>query len=285
MITALSLLLILLAGITVLTAEFGWSNLTLVKRNEVVFENKNQKYGAYSLRAAYNDHMLIALGIMLLIVMAFFSGNLIWKNIFREAKLTTIPPDSHVIVDLPYTIQEVPQTPIEPIKAKSPLAAVTDQFTTPQVVTTTVATAPKPQDLLNGPIGSTPGNVPAGGGSPDPTTNTGSLLPTTDVVDFADVNPSFPNGEAALNAYLSSNIKYPEQEHDLGVQGVVYLSFVVSTTGEITSVSEVRGVKGGPNLSREAMRVIRNMPRWTPGKLRGELVNVRFTLPVRFKIR
>lgn len=281
MITALSLLLIFLAGITVLTSEIGWTNITLSKRNAVVFENKNKAYGAYSIRTTYNDHLLIALGIMLLIVMAFISGNLIWKNLFVETKNPEIKADSPTWIDVPFL--EIP--PVDaPLAAAKPAAnPVSTVFSTPLVIDQFKPDIPPSQDDLDR---KTPGatdspGAPGGFNGPG-TTSQGTLISSTGVIEVAEVSPSFPLGYDALMNYLAKNIRYPDQEKDSGIQGTVYLSFVVSSSGEITDVKEIRGVRGGPNLSKEAMRVIRLMPRWKPGLMQGQPVNVRFNLPVKF---
>jgi periplasmic protein TonB len=95
--------------------------------------------------------------------------------------------------------------------------------------------------------------------------------------------PMFPDGEAALFKYLSENIKYPAVAKDNGIQGTVVLSFVVSKTGNIEDVQVVRELEGG--CSAEAVRVVRGMPNWTPGKNNGKPVKVKYTLPVKFKLQ
>jgi protein TonB len=95
--------------------------------------------------------------------------------------------------------------------------------------------------------------------------------------------PTFPGGESALFAYLSKSIKYPQMAQDAGIQGKVYVTFVVERDGSITDVKLMRGIGGG--CDEEAIRVVKNMPKWSPGKQRGKPVRVQFTLPVHFKLR
>ena len=92
----------------------------------------------------------------------------------------------------------------------------------------------------------------------------------------------FPGGMEAMMKYLQENIKYPEQAKNNGVQGRVIVQFVVNKDGSISNDTVVRSVD--PLLDAEAIRVVRNMPNWTPGKQRGEAVRVRFTLPVTFRL-
>ncbi|MES2629898.1 MAG: energy transducer TonB, partial [Bacteroidota bacterium] len=105
------------------------------------------------------------------------------------------------------------------------------------------------------------------------------------VFTFVEQNAEYPGGEAAMMAYLGKNIRYPEMEKEAGIQGTVILTFVVEKDGNITDVKEVRGVKGGTNLTKEAIRVVKTMPQWRPGKMNGKSVRVQFNLPVRFTLR
>ena len=94
--------------------------------------------------------------------------------------------------------------------------------------------------------------------------------------------PQFPGGEMALMKYLSQ-IKYPDMEREVGIQGTVYIGFVVEKDGSISHVEVKRGVSEG--LDEEAMKVIRKMPKWQPGMQRNKPVRVYYTLPIRFKLR
>jgi len=92
--------------------------------------------------------------------------------------------------------------------------------------------------------------------------------------------PEFAGGNTALYEYLQSNIRYPVMAREAGIQGSVFVSFVVERDGSITHVEVVRGIGGG--CDREAIRVVQSMPPWVPGEQRGQPVRVQFNLPVRF---
>ncbi len=96
--------------------------------------------------------------------------------------------------------------------------------------------------------------------------------------------PEFPGGQAALMKYLSSNIKYPDECRKMGIEGKVYVKFVVDKTGSITDTKLLRGVPDGKLLENEAIRVIKTMPKWNPGNQSGKPVSVYFTLPISFKL-
>lgn len=94
--------------------------------------------------------------------------------------------------------------------------------------------------------------------------------------------PEFPGGTAEMNKWLQKNIKYPLIAQENNIQGRVVCQFVVNSDGKIVDVQVVRGVE--ESLDKEAIRVIKAMPSWTPGRQGGKNVRVRFTLPIRFKL-
>jgi protein TonB len=96
--------------------------------------------------------------------------------------------------------------------------------------------------------------------------------------------PEFPGGQAALFKYLSDNVKYPMIAQENGIQGRVICQFVVNKDGSIVDVEVVRS-GGDPSLDKEAIRVIKSMPKWKPGKQRGKAVRVKYTVPVNFKLQ
>lgn len=102
------------------------------------------------------------------------------------------------------------------------------------------------------------------------------------VYDVVEQMPSFPGGISGLRTYLNQNIRYPAEAQENCVQGRVVVSFVVGKDGHISDVTVLRSVD--PSLDKEAVRVIKNMPRWTPGKQGGEPVKVRYNVPVSFRL-
>ncbi len=100
------------------------------------------------------------------------------------------------------------------------------------------------------------------------------------IFTIVEDDPEFPGGQAALMQFLQGNLRYPTMAREAGIQGTVFVTFVVERDGSITDVRVLRGVGGG--LDEEAVRVVRNMPRWTPGRQRGQAVRVQFNLPIRF---
>jgi protein TonB len=97
---------------------------------------------------------------------------------------------------------------------------------------------------------------------------------------FVEDNPVFPGGDEARLKYISNNITYPNIAIESGIQGTVYVTFVVEKDGSISNVKVLRGIGGA--CDEEALRVIRNMPKWQAGKHRGKEIRVQYNLPIKF---
>lgn len=95
--------------------------------------------------------------------------------------------------------------------------------------------------------------------------------------------PEFPGGEVALRNWLATHIKYPVIAQENGIQGKVYVTFVVGKDGSISNATIARGVD--PSLDKEALRVVNELPKWKPGKQRGKPVNVSYTVPINFVLQ
>lgn len=102
------------------------------------------------------------------------------------------------------------------------------------------------------------------------------------IADFAEVEPTFPGGEGAMMTWIQEHIEYPQLAVEMGEQGIVYVQFVVNKDGSIEQVKIMRGVSDA--LDDEAKRVVKKMPKWTPGEQAGKKVRVRYTLPIHFRL-
>jgi TonB family protein len=115
---------------------------------------------------------------------------------------------------------------------------------------------------------------------PPPSMDDSELIGTVPLVEEM---PEFPGGQEALAAFMKKEVKYPKKAKRDGIEGTVYVSFVVDKDGSVTDVAVARGVD--PLLDAEAMRAVRLMPKWKPGSQNGKPVKTRFHLPVRFKLK
>ena len=104
-----------------------------------------------------------------------------------------------------------------------------------------------------------------------------------EVYDMVEVAPQFPGGSKELMSWLGQNLRYPVKAQEAGKQGRVVLQFVITKEGKVADIKVMRGVS--PELDEEAVRVVKAMPAWTPGKQDGQAVNVRYTLPVTFRLQ
>lgn len=95
--------------------------------------------------------------------------------------------------------------------------------------------------------------------------------------------PEFPGGELALRQYIANAIKYPVIAQENGIQGKVYVTFVVDKDGGVSDARIARGVD--PSLDKEALRVVNTLPKWKPGKQRGQAVRVSYTVPINFVLQ
>ena len=109
-----------------------------------------------------------------------------------------------------------------------------------------------------------------------------SVRDDSEVFVFVEEPPSFPGGEEAMYRYLSENIRYPEEARNAHVSGKVFVNFVIEKDGRITNVKVLRDI--GCGCGAEARRVVENMPRWKPGRQRGQAVRCEFNLPIDFTL-
>lgn len=107
-------------------------------------------------------------------------------------------------------------------------------------------------------------------------------VPDSTIFEVVEEMPEFPGGQQALMEYISKNLRYPAEARAKGIQGRVIVSFVVKKDGSIEDTEVVRSIE--PSIDKEAQRVISSMPKWKPGKQRGQAVNVKFTVPLVFRL-
>ncbi len=105
-----------------------------------------------------------------------------------------------------------------------------------------------------------------------------------DIYTVVDQNPEFQGGMDAMVAWLGSNVKYPAEARKAGLEGTVYVTFVVERDGTITDVKVAKPNEKMKVLEEEAVRAVRSMPKWKPGRSGGKKVRVQFVLPILFSL-
>ena len=270
---------------------------------DMVFAGKNKEYGAYQLRKGTSGRNIKAL-LILVIAAALVGGFLAWKVIEqKKAEEQQAYMEAMELANLQKQAKkeekkkEQVKPKIEP-KKEIPVARETQKFTAPVIKKDELVKEEnqvKQMDKLDEKVAVGTENKAgvkdrtveavrseiAVAAPPPPPAPKPEVA--TKVFDVVEEMPSFPGGNAALMSYLNSNTKYPVVAQENGVQGRVIISFVVERDGSISDVKVARSVD--PSLDREAQRVVKSMPRWTPGKQNGQTVRVKYTVPVVFRLQ
>lgn len=108
------------------------------------------------------------------------------------------------------------------------------------------------------------------------------LLAQETIFLMAEKTPEFPGGTKALSKYLRRNLNYPKEARRMGIEGKVFVEFIVDTDGSIVDVKVVKGI--GAGCDEEAVRVLKSSPKWIPGEVRNESVKVKMSIPIVFKL-
>lgn len=266
----------------------NWDNATDAGRNNLVFQNRNHEYGAYTIRRDYNHHLFLALFISTGI---FLSAFIIPKMLLNShaSSIVLIPKTEQVIIHYDITPPIIKPEAIAPPPAKEipTKKAATQNNITPIVVDNKVDQTLVINDkIIN------PGTITKPGDAVLPVVTKpivddglGKEVAPPAIIIAPEVMPTFPGGEAALFRYLQSNINYPFGAKENGIKGTIYVGFVIDASGKAVMLSILKGVRGGKDLEAEAMRVIGNMPNWLPGLQNNKPVAVQFSLPVKFDLR
>lgn len=262
----------------------GWDSPISAERAELVFANRNKAYGAYVLRTEYTktaaNALLLALGLFTLLI----SGPVIIK-LLNPGENSTFDKPVEVTVDLkeppPLDKNEPPPPPPPP----PPPTIETVKFTPPVVVDREIEDEeqPPPQEQLS--------ETNVGVVTQEGDENATELPPEEPVADpdagkvftYVEEMPTFPGGDQALFEYIQKNIKYPALARENGITGRVFVGFVVGKEGKIREVKVIRGLWSG--CDDEAVRVIKSMPDWKPGKQNGRAVDVSYTVPINFTLK
>ena len=141
-----------------------------------------------------------------------------------------------------------------------------------------------PQVELMGEVSILPEPPPAiaGGITYEPLPEIEVVTNPEEILSYAEVMPEFPGGMPEMVKYLLENMIYPEEMKENGIEGRIFVQFVVTKTGSVKDVTIARGIDG---LNREAIRLVKQMPNWKPGKNNGKEVNVKMVIPIRFSLQ
>lgn len=226
-----------------------------------IMETKKTKKADLSHKKA----MYFNLGLVL--AMAFVISAFEWKT-YGEIVVCRIPDVAGIfdpIINVPVTTHDIPKPPeLQPVKKVNPIFV--EEMTT-ELTELQKMVEPAENSQIEYPIGTE---------MPDETVEE---PPYHTVVEKM---PAFDGGYSAFAKYLSKNIKYPSQARRMGVEGRVFVEFIINETGELTKIRTIKGI--GAGCDEEAERVLENAPKWSPGKQRGIPVKVKMVLPIDFRL-
>jgi len=261
---------------------------------EIVFQNRNKSYGAYSLRIDYHNvikkSLLFGIGIFGLAVLT----PMLWGNVESKEKVNI----TATVLDL----VEPPKEEAKPIEPTTPPPPKVQEvkvkmidFSNLEIVDTDEEIPPIPdQDLLNntdakigdknqeGEVMEIPMEDPDATKANQPEMPVEVKVEDNTIHLAVEQNPEFAGGMNALLKFLQKNLRYPTPAVNANVMGKVYMQFVVGQDGSITKVDVLKGI--GFGCDEEAQRVVKLMPKWSPGRQSGRAVAVKFTLPINFQL-
>jgi protein TonB len=249
--------------------------------DDLAFKNRNKEYGSYLLRRKYRKYLTISI----------FSGLFLLGVVVAVPLISAIVNKNRLIRDQQREVgiemktisqEELPPPPPPPPPPEALVEKV--RFTAPVVVEDTlVETGLATQDDLSAIASS---EVPSEETEIEIKEEKVQVIEQkveSKIFTVVEEQPQFPGGEEALAKFLKESIKYPEEAKSLNISGIVYLTFIVEEDGSISNLHIIRGIGGG--CDEEALRVVKSMASWIPGKQRGVPVRVQFNLPVRFTLK
>jgi protein TonB len=272
-------------------ADLG-PNATL---DDIVFADRNKAYGAFSLRQGYRADVTKAtlIGAALFIIAMFTPSIINSLSLGKEEEAPMVEVDLMKIPPPPIDPAEPPPPPPPPVEQPK---VNTVKFLPPEVKKdeeVPVETPPptveeiKEAVVANKTVEGDPNAnelivAPEAVAAPSKGTVVEAAPEPEKVFTVVEQQPEFPGGTSEMYKYLSKSIKYPSAASRANVSGRVFMSFVVNTDGSIQDVQVLKGL--GFGCDEEAMRVVKAMPKWKPGKQSGRAVRVKYNLPINFQL-
>lgn len=269
---------------------------------DIVFEGKNKDFGAYELRKGSEKRHNVAMIAVVIVICLLFGLGLLVNTVIKSVEARPEDMNEQAMAEFAAEeVQEEPEDEPQRIEEQKPEALPEEILNTVKmaevkfVADEEVKEEIKSQDDIKETetaVGAT--NFDKG---TDDLTKTVREYKDEVIVEekkpevkhddnqvftAVEQSPSFPGGEAALLKYIADHIRYPAAAQENNIQGRVVVQFVVTKTGSVGQVKVVRGKD--PDLDREAQRVVKSLPKFIPGKMNGNAVNVWYTLPINFKL-
>jgi protein TonB len=248
--------------------------------DDIVFEKRNREYGAYVLRQGYSNNILVGViftGLLVIFIICYSYFAAIFKGNDRTEAVQ--------LKKLVYTELSAPP-PIDkpkppPPQIQLPKLQKVIKFVPPKVVKEQIVEeVPTIEEIKQNETAAveTEGSAVV---FEEPVEEV-IVEDDNELFTVVEQNPEFNGGYTAMMEYLQKNMVYPPNARRMQIEGTVYVSFIVNKNGSISDVKVMRGIM--TECDKEAVRVVEKMPPWKPGKQNGRNVNVRFTLPLKFRL-
>lgn len=270
---------------------------------DLIFEGKNKEYGAYEMRSGSDSRHNRAMIVIVIVIAALFLVAFLVNTVIKSVEARPEDTNEQAMVEMatdqvegeeqqkeePQRVEEK-QPEVVPEEVLNTMKATELKITADNEVREEIKSQDEIQESTTA-----VGNTDFDKGTDDLNvvrTHKDEVVveevkpePVDDnkVFDVVEQNPVFPGGEAALLKYVAEHIRYPAMAQENNIQGRVVVQFVVTKTGSVGQVKVVRSKD--PDLDKEAVRVVKSLPKFTPGKMNGHAVNVWYTLPINFKLQ
>lgn len=282
-------------------------DLTSAEWRNLVFADKNKEFGAYQIRKSSDKrhnlamlYMLIGLAVIFVLILGLNK----WSDYRAEQEALALQEQREAMMaaTLAEQQEEQQEEPEEEVKYEQPEVEVPEEvLATVQVTQIAIVDADKVKNEVMDMDAQKEDNTARGVVNQEGSDNADKFKAVQEQVVVKEPEPEkakpkedeifvaveqqaeFPGGQGALMKFLSNNIRYPESAQQNDIQGRVIVKFVVEKDGSIGNVTVVKGVDR--DLDREAIRVVKKMPRWQPGKNNGVAVRSYFNLPVTFRLQ
>lgn len=251
---------------------------------DLVFENRNKQYGAYAVRKSYTKHLAISVvTACLLLAMALLYPYI--KKLFETEEVKDTPPTRTITInelEAPPPIQETPPPP--KLDIPPPVKTII-KFLPPKVTEKEIVEEeemPTIEEIKQNDTGAE--NVEGDGNIVFEEPVEEIVEENTDDMIFTVVEqaPEFEGGLQEMYKFMAKNTRYPAKARRMGIEGTVFIGFVVDAKGMISDVAIIKGID--TDCDAEAIRVVQMMPPWRPGKQNGKAVKVKYVLPFKFKL-
>jgi protein TonB len=264
-----------------MTMKTQTGNIAAPQRwDDIVFEGRNQSYGAYVIRSIYSRNLLIAVIVTIVFVALLVYGPAIAAMLKGDEVVEKAPPKKLVYTDLsaPPPIDK-PKPP--PPQIQLPKLQKVIKFVPPKVVKEEVVEeVPTIEEIKQNEVAAVEVEGPTDIVFEEPVEAV--VEDDNQVFTVVEQQPEFEGGYEQMMNFIRKNMRYPASARRMGVDGTVYVQFVVGKDGTINEVKTIRGISA--DCDKEAERVVNMMPKWKPGRQNGKPVFVRFVLPIRFKL-